>query len=98
MTTDQADLRLDAWLARLPTSADSGPELDVHPLRVAIAVASGGVTVPGKVRVANVGHRLLRARVAVATASGVTVTLRPDCAGRELIVRDSAAPPDVRRR
>ncbi len=88
LTTEQADEKLDAWLARLPTRSPSKPELDVHPLRVVIAVASGGVTVRRKVRVGNVGHRLLRARITV-EPTGAKLTLDPAFDGREVVVRDS---------
>ncbi len=87
LTTELADERLDAWLARLPTRSPSKPELDVHPLRMVIAVASGGVTIRRKVRVSNVGHRLLRAKIGVAPG-GANLTLDPTFEGREVVIRD----------
>ena len=87
--SEQADEALDAWLGRLPTRSPAVPELDVHPRRVAISVPTGGVAVTRKVRVANVGYRLLRARVRLEGATGATFTLGPEFA-REVVIRDSA--------
>ena len=87
-TTAQADERLDAWLARLPTRSGAEPELDVHPIRLKVAVATGGVTVRQKIRVANVGHRLLRGRVRVEPGGGVTLVLDPAWSTHDFLVRD----------
>ena len=86
---EQADTRLDAWLALLPTRTPAAPELDVHPLRVTIPAPGGGVTIPRKIRVANVGYRLLRARVTIEQASGATFAVGPTFSNREVVVRDS---------
>ncbi len=87
LTPEQADERLDAWLARLPTRTPSKSELDVHPLRIAISVPDGGVTIRRKVRVANVGHRLLRVKLGV-ESSDLTLKLSPEIEGREVVIRD----------
>lgn len=60
-----ADEHLDAWLARLPTSSPARAELDVHPARLAIRVTPGGGSTARTVRLANLGHRLLRVRAAI---------------------------------
>jgi len=90
LNADQADERLDAWIARLPTRSPAAPELDVYPLRLTVSVPAGGVAVVRKVRIANVGYRLLRARVRLEGAVGATFTLGPGIADREIVVRDSA--------
>ena len=90
-TTAEADEVLHDWLDRLPTRTPATPELDVHPLRLVVPVPSGDVTVARKVQISNVGYGLLRARVRVEGAPGVTLTLSPDFAGREITVRDSVA-------
>jgi hypothetical protein len=56
------DERLDAWLARLPTTRHYVPELQVHPTRLdARAEPEPGRTAkPPTLRVRNVGYRLLR--------------------------------------
>ena len=87
LAPEEADERLDAWLARLPTRTPSQPELDVHPLRIAVSVPAGGVTIRRKVRVANVGHRLLRVKVGV-ESSDLRLNLGPEVEGRELVIRD----------
>lgn len=54
------DERLDAWLGRLPSKAPARPELDVHPRAVVVRSLGGGGTTVQRVRVSNVGYRLLR--------------------------------------
>lgn len=60
-----ADEVLDDWLGRLPTSAPSAPELDVHPETLLIRAAGGGGTIRRSLRISNVGYRLLRSNVRV---------------------------------
>jgi hypothetical protein len=67
------DEHLDAWLARLPTSAPARPELDVHPSRLVVRVTPGGGTIARSVQVANVGHRLLHVRAEVEPAGWARV-------------------------
>jgi FHA domain len=77
-----ADDQLDEWLARLPATASSAPELDVHPESLIIhAVAGGGITHQA-VRVTNVGYRLLRCTARVEPAGTPWVRLRPEHNGR----------------
>lgn len=71
--TQTADEQLDAWLARLPASRSSEPELDVHPQTLVIRAATGGGLIRKSLRITNVGYRLLRstARVEPAASSGI---------------------------
>ena len=62
---DDPDARLDHWLARLPATLPARPELDVHPPRLVVRVTPGGGVTTRTVRVANVGHRLLRITASV---------------------------------
>jgi hypothetical protein len=62
------DEQLDEWLARLPTTKPSGPELDVHPASLLVRVAAGGL-MRQTVRVTNVGYRLLRSTVRIEPVS-----------------------------
>jgi FHA domain len=54
------DDQLDEWLARVPASAKSAPEIDVHPQRLVIRTKTGGSILGQPLRVSNVGYRLLR--------------------------------------
>ena len=90
-TTAEADELLNDWLGRLPTRIPAAPELDVHPLQLVIAVPSGGVTVARKFQISNVGYGLLRARVRVEGALGLSLTIEADNADREITIRDSVA-------
>ena len=92
-TAEQADEHLDAWLGRLPTRSPAEPGLDVHPLALNFEATAGGTVVVRKVRISNVGYRLLRARVAIEGATGATFTVAPDFAGREIVVRESVEVP-----
>ena len=92
-TAEEADEHLDAWLGRLPTRSPAEPELDVHPLALNFEATAGGTAMVRKVRIANVGYRLLRVRVAIEGATGATFTVSPDFAGREVVVRESVEVP-----
>jgi hypothetical protein len=77
-----ADDQLDEWLARLPATESSAPELDVHPESLIIhAVAGGGITHQA-VRVTNVGYRLLRCTARVEPTGTPWVRLHPEHNGR----------------
>jgi hypothetical protein len=54
------DDQLDDWLARLPSSRSSAPELDVHPGSLIVRAAGGGGVTRQMLKVSNVGYRLLR--------------------------------------
>ncbi len=60
---EDADQRLDAWLKRLPTTKASDPELEVHPPRLVVRVRAGGGQLARRVRLLNVGYRILQASV-----------------------------------
>ncbi|HWE39583.1 MAG TPA: FHA domain-containing protein [Isosphaeraceae bacterium] len=59
------DERLDDWLGHLPTTKPSKPEVEVHPAKLAVKAAAGGGMTRRKLRVTNVGYRLLRASARV---------------------------------
>lgn len=54
------DERLDAWLGRLPSKTPARPELDIHPRTVTVRASGGGGTTVQRIRISNVGYRLLR--------------------------------------
>lgn len=62
------DERLDAWLAALPTTRPSRPELDVHPSTLTVRVVPGGGQTRQTVRITNTGYRLLRSTIRVEPA------------------------------
>ena len=55
-----ADEQLDAWLARLPATRSSAPELDVHPQALVVRSAAAGGLIRQTLKITNVGYRLLR--------------------------------------
>jgi hypothetical protein len=59
------DERLDAWLARLPTTRPAQPELDVHPETLVVRASPGGGMARQTIQIANTGYRLLRSTVRV---------------------------------
>jgi hypothetical protein len=77
-----ADEQLDDWLARLPATRSSAPELDVHPEVLTVrAVAGGGIT-RQSLRVTNIGYRLLRCTARVEPPGTGWLRLRPEHDGR----------------
>jgi len=76
------DDRLDEWLARLPVTASSAPELDVHPETLLVQAPAGGGVVRQSLRVTNVGYRLLKCTARVEPAGTSWVRLRPEHDGR----------------
>ena len=60
-----ADDRLDDWLARVPATQASAPELDVHPQALLVQAKMGGGVTRLSLRITNVGFRLLRSSVRV---------------------------------
>jgi hypothetical protein len=60
-----ADDRLDDWLARVPATQASAPELDVHPQTLLVQAKMGGGVTRLSLRITNVGFRLLRSSVRV---------------------------------
>jgi hypothetical protein len=77
-----ADDQLDDWLARLPASKKSAPELDVHPERLVIRAKTGGIIAGQSLRVSNVGYLLLRWTARVEPPDASWIRLRPEYAGR----------------
>jgi hypothetical protein len=59
------DLRLDAWLGRLPATQASSPELDVHPPSLTLRPSAAGGMVQQSLRITNIGYRLLTCTVQV---------------------------------
>ena len=76
------DDRLDEWLARLPATVSSAPELDVHPESLLVNAAAGGGVVRQSLRVTNVGYRLLQCTARVEPPGTSWVRLRPEHDGR----------------
>jgi hypothetical protein len=72
------DDRLDEWLARLPVTKSSAPELDVHPHSLLIKAATGGGVTRQSLRVTNVGFRLLRWTARVEPPGTPWLQLRPE--------------------
>jgi hypothetical protein len=75
------DDRLDEWLARLPVSTASAPELDVHPTNLLIKAATGGGLTRQSLRVTNVGYRLLRCKARVEPTGTPWIRLSPQYDG-----------------
>jgi hypothetical protein len=73
-----ADDQLDEWLARVPASEKSAPELEVHPASLLIQAKTGGVIAGQSVRVTNVGYRLLRWTARVEPPGARWIRLRPE--------------------
>jgi hypothetical protein len=84
------DERLDAWLAAIPTTKASQPELDVHPASLVIRAAPGGGTTRRKVRLANAGYRLLRATSRVEPPGTPWLAVAPEVAGRSIVTPEGA--------
>ncbi len=68
------DEQLDQWLAQLPATQSSAPELDVHPVSLEVRTAPGSTT-RHVLRIANVGFRLLRGSARVEPAGTTWVKL-----------------------
>jgi uncharacterized membrane protein len=76
------DEQLDEWLARLPATQSSAPDLDVHPETLLVkAVAGGGIT-RQTIRVTNVGYRLLKCTAQVDPPGTRWLRLTPEQDGR----------------
>jgi hypothetical protein len=81
-TNQSLDEQLDGWLARLPASRASAPELDVHPEVLNVRAVPGGGITRQVLRVSNTGYRLLRCTAHVEPAGTRWVRLRPEHDGR----------------
>ena len=69
------DERLDEWLARIPVTQSSAPELDVHPETLLVQAKMGGGVARLSLRITNVGFRLLRSSLRVEPADARWVKL-----------------------
>ena len=76
------DDQLDDWLARIPVSGSSAPELDVHPETLLVRAATGGGITHQTLRITNVGYRLLRCKARVEPPGTRWARLRPEHDGR----------------
>ena len=76
------DDRLDEWLARLPATQSSAPELDVHPETLLVQAKMGGGVARLSLRITNVGFRLLRSTVRIEPADARWVKLLAGQDGR----------------
>jgi len=82
------DEQLDAWLARLPASRPSAPELDVHPQTLVIRAATAGGLIRKSLRITNVGYRLLRSTARVEPAASATIRVAAEFSGRPFLTID----------
>jgi FHA domain len=76
------DDQLDDWLARIPATGSSAPELDVHPEALLVQTKTGGGITQQTLRITNVGYRLLRCSARVEPPGMRWVRLRPEYDGR----------------
>ena len=88
-----ADDRLDEWLARLPATQSSAPELEVHPQTLLVQAKTGGGVARMSLRLMNVGFRLLRSTVRVEPADARWVRLPAVQDGRALQTIDQTEIP-----
>ena len=86
--TQTADEQLDAWLARLPASRSSDPELDVHPQTLVIRAATAGGLIRKSLRITNVGYRLLRSTVRVEPAASMSIRVAAEFSARPFLTID----------
>jgi hypothetical protein len=80
-----ADDQLDEWLARIPVTQSSAPELDVHPETLLVQSKTGGGTAQQSLRVTNIGYRLLRCTARVEPPEASWVRLRPEHHGHPFL-------------
>src|SRR5271157_3774355 len=87
--TQTVDEQLDAWLARLPASRSSDPELDVHPQTLVIRAATAGGLIRKSLRITNVGYRLLRSTARVEPAASTTIRVAAEFSARPFLTIDT---------
>ncbi len=83
-----ADEQLDAWLAQLPASRSSAPELEVHPPLLIVKGPGGGV-IRKSLRVTNVGYRLLRSTARIEPPASTNLRIGAELASRSFATIDS---------
>ncbi len=76
------DDQLDDWLARIPATASSAPEIDVHPETLVVKAASRGGITKHALRITNVGYRLLKCTARVEPPGTPWLRIRPEHDGR----------------
>ena len=86
--TQGDDERLDAWLARLPATRSSAPELDVHPETLVVRARSAGGTVKQTLRITNVGYRLLQSRARVEPAGSKRIRIPEEFSAKDFLTID----------
>lgn len=82
-TPGSPDERLDDWLARVPTTKPGQPELDVQPGR--IEAPADAERVERRLRLNNVGYRLLRVTVRVEPADATWLVIPDEYRERPLV-------------
>jgi hypothetical protein len=87
-TNRSPDDQLDEWLARLPATQSSAPELDVHPETLLVHAKTGGGVTRLSLRITNVGFRLLRSTVRIEPADARWVKLLSGHDGRAFQTMD----------
>jgi hypothetical protein len=87
------DDQLDEWLARIPATQSSAPELDVHPDTLLVQSKTGGGVARVSLRVTNVGYRLLRSTARVEPPDARWVRLRPEHDGQPFLTIDQTELP-----
>jgi hypothetical protein len=88
-----ADEQLDGWLARLPVTRSSAPELDVHPQTLIVRAPAGGGLVRQALRITNVGYRLLKSSVRIEPPGTSRVRLAPPYSGAPFLTIDQTELP-----
>jgi len=83
-----ADDQLDDWLARLPTTKHSAPELDVHPEALNVRAVAGGGLTRQTLRVTNIGYRLLRSTARTEPAAAHWLRLSAGSSGGPFVTID----------
>jgi hypothetical protein len=91
--TQTADEQLNAWLARLPASRSSDPELDVHPQSLVIRAAATGGLINKTLRISNLGFRLLRSSVRVEPATSKSIRIAAEFSTRTFATIDQTDVP-----
>jgi hypothetical protein len=87
------DDQLDDWLARIPVTGSSAPELDVHPQTLLVRAAMGGGITQQMIRITNVGYRLLRCAARIEPPDTKWVRLRAEHDGRPFSTIDQTDMP-----